>query len=74
MNIGERGQVTIPKVLRERFRLTPHTEVEFVVERGYLVLRRKADHPKKVDFSKWIGSLEGDPKDVDEFIEEIRGR
>lgn len=32
MRITEKGQVTIPVDLRERFGLLPHTEVEFVVE------------------------------------------
>ncbi|MGH9356324.1 MAG: AbrB/MazE/SpoVT family DNA-binding domain-containing protein [Terriglobia bacterium] len=31
MKIGERGQVTIPKEIRERFGLKPETEVEFQV-------------------------------------------
>jgi len=31
MKIGERGQVTIPKDLQERFGLKPETEVEFEV-------------------------------------------
>jgi len=31
MRIGERGQVTIPKDIRDRFCLEPETEVEFRV-------------------------------------------
>jgi AbrB family looped-hinge helix DNA binding protein len=40
--IGERGQVVIPKPLRERFGLKPRTEVEFRVVRNQLVLHKKA--------------------------------
>jgi len=36
MRVGERGQVTIPKEIRERFGFGPDTEVEFVV-RGQAV-------------------------------------
>ena len=34
MRITAKGQVTIPQEIRERAGLLPHTEVEFVVERG----------------------------------------
>lgn len=32
MRITSKGQVTIPKELRDRCRLYPHTEVEFVLD------------------------------------------
>jgi AbrB family looped-hinge helix DNA binding protein len=32
LRITEKGQVTIPVEIRERFGLLPHTEVEFVVQ------------------------------------------
>lgn len=32
MRITEKGQVTIPAEIRERFGFLPHTEVDFVVE------------------------------------------
>ncbi|MEX2275041.1 MAG: AbrB/MazE/SpoVT family DNA-binding domain-containing protein [Actinomycetota bacterium] len=38
--ISEKGQVTVPKGLRERFGLRPGTEVEFVEEEGRIVLRK----------------------------------
>lgn len=43
MQISERGQVTIPQAMRERFGLLPHTEAEFTERDGQLVLRRKDD-------------------------------
>jgi len=39
MRIGERGQVTIPKEIRDRFSLGPETEVEFSVVHGSIVLK-----------------------------------
>ena len=42
MKVTERGQVTIPKDLRERFGFLPHTEVEFEVKGGALRLVRSA--------------------------------
>jgi AbrB family looped-hinge helix DNA binding protein len=40
MRITSKGQVTIPQEIRERFGLLPHTEVEFVVEGGAVVVRK----------------------------------
>ena len=34
MRITSKGQVTIPKAIREALGLLPHTEVEFVLEEG----------------------------------------
>lgn len=76
MKIGERGQVTIPKAIRERFGLSPETEVDFRILKDRIVLEKSA---RKSNFRKWKGrckkSLEetGTPS-VDEFIEAIRGR
>lgn len=42
MKVTERGQVTIPKDLRERFGFLPDTEVEFEVRDGALRLVRSA--------------------------------
>ena len=38
MRITERGQVTIPKHIRDRFGFVPNTEVEFVVREGKVEL------------------------------------
>ncbi|HLX38776.1 MAG TPA: AbrB/MazE/SpoVT family DNA-binding domain-containing protein [Candidatus Binataceae bacterium] len=35
--IAERGQVTIPKALRNRLGMTPGTVLEFSEERGHLI-------------------------------------
>ena len=76
MKIGERGQVTIPKDLRERFGLKPETEVEFHVVNNSILLRKK---PAKLNLSRWKGRCRRSFKElgyarVDEFIEDVRGR
>jgi AbrB family looped-hinge helix DNA binding protein len=38
MRVTERGQVTIPKDIRERFGFAPGTEVEFIVREGVVLL------------------------------------
>ena len=76
MKIGERGQVTIPKEIRERFGLRPETEVEFRVVNDAIILRKAA---KKLNLSKWKGRC-GNAfarlgySSVDKFIEDVRGR
>jgi len=76
MKIGERGQVTIPRKLRERFGLNPSTEVEFEVESNKLVLKKVG---KPIDLRRWIGKGNGGLKkmgyqNADDFIRDIRGR
>jgi AbrB family looped-hinge helix DNA binding protein len=76
MKIGDRGQVTIPKDIREQFRLGPDTEVEFSVVNGSIVLKKA---PRKLNLAKWKGRC-GDSfaklgySSVDKFIEDVRGR
>ena len=72
MRISERGQITIPKHLRERFGMNHNVEVEIApTEHGLLIKKRTAAlHP--VD--RVVGILDGADFDIDEYIEEIRGR
>ncbi len=41
MHITEKGQVTIPHHIREQFGLLPHTEVDFIVKDGDILLVKK---------------------------------
>ena len=72
MRIGERGQVTIPKTLREKYDLKPHDEVTFIESRGDLVLRKARAAAVQSGLRKWVGRLPM-PESVDEFIDDIRG-
>jgi AbrB family looped-hinge helix DNA binding protein len=76
MKIGERGQVTIPKDIRDRFGLGPETEVEFRVVHGSITLKKA---PKKLALGKWKGRCKDSLSElgyasVDRFIEAVRGR
>lgn len=44
--INQRGQITIPKELREKFNLKPGTEVLFDEVEGHLVIERGAVVPE----------------------------
>jgi antitoxin PrlF len=67
--VGERGQVTIPKHLRDRLGIQPGELVEFSQENDRLVLR-KADQMDRI--MSVYGTLKL-PRSVDELIEEMRG-
>ena len=71
MKVTERGQITIPKAIRDRFGLRPDMEVELVpTDNGVLIKKRsQAEHP--VD--QVLGVL-GRPSNTDRYIEEVRGR
>ncbi len=71
MRISERGQITIPKRFRDRFGMNKDVEVEITpTEHGLLIQKRSAaQHPVE----KISGILDG-AVDVDQYIEEIRGR
>lgn len=76
MKIGERGQVTIPKDIREKFGLGPDTEVEFQVVKGSILLKKA---PKKLNLRKWKGHAKASfaalgYSSVDKFIDDLRGR
>ena len=42
MKVTSKGQVTIPIEVRDMLEILPNSEVEFVVEGGQAVLRKKA--------------------------------
>ena len=71
MRISERGQVTIPKTLREQFGMNHNVEVEMIpTKRGLLIQKRTtAAHPVE----RVYGVL-GSGGSTDDLIEEIRGR
>lgn len=76
MRISERGQITIPKYLRERFGMNYNVEVDISPTKQGLLIRKRttAEHP--VDRVYGILGKDTLPEgvSVDEYIEEIRGR
>jgi AbrB family looped-hinge helix DNA binding protein len=71
--ISEKGQVTIPKKLRDQLGVRVGDELDFEVEQGRLVVVKVADRDP-VD-AVW-GTLPPDALEgmsVDEWIDEIRG-
>jgi AbrB family looped-hinge helix DNA binding protein len=67
--VAERGQVTIPKRLRERLGIRPGTVLEFREEAERLVAE-KAEIAGALD--RWFGSL-GRRHRTDDIIRTLRG-
>lgn len=72
MRVTTKGQVTVPKALRERFGITPETEVEFREQRGKLVLMKKAP---AATVARLRGRIKRLPvgRDVDDYLRHTRG-
>ena len=73
MKVGEKGQITIPKHLRDRFGLQKDSEVEVVAGEGGILVRKRTKGVHPVDRMYGIAKLKY-ADSVDEYIEEIRGR
>lgn len=67
--VAERGQVTIPKALRERLGIVPGTVLDFIEEQGRLIAK-KSETLDVVD--QVFGSL-GRGRNTDDVLQEIRG-
>ena len=73
MRISERGQVTIPKRLRDRFGMHKGVEVEITpTQHGLLIQKRSAAQHPVEKISGILDGVEG-VADVDRYIEEMRG-
>lgn len=70
--VTSKGQVTLPKDIRDALGIGPGSEVEFQLEEGRAVLRRRV---RKEALKRWEGYLKGKlpGKTVDETMEMLRG-
>jgi AbrB family looped-hinge helix DNA binding protein len=70
MRIDSRGRVTIPKVLREQFGLYPGAAVEFTSLPDRIEIRKK-----QIAIDEVVGTVKlRFGKNVDDYIEQVRGR
>lgn len=72
--IGEKGQVTIPKALRQSLGMFPGQEVEFEEIEGKLLLKRRS--PTRDPLQKLVGLAKGSlaaKASTDELLSEMRG-
>ena len=83
--VTSKGQVTLPKQIRDELGLVPGSEVEFEVGEGQVILRKKVSEEK---LARWQGYLRGklptgrlrpvdgetvDEGSVDKLMDELRG-
>ena len=71
MRISERGQITIPKKLRDSFGLHRNVEVEISPTVDGLLIQKRTAAKHPVDR---VSGILQDSFDIDAYIEEIRGR
>ncbi len=67
--VAERGQVTIPKRLRDRLGIGPGSVVDFEEDRGRLVLVKVVSNDP---VSRVLGCIQLD-QDTDTLVRELRG-
>jgi antitoxin PrlF len=67
--VAERGQVTIPKRLRDRLGIAPHTVVAFEEDAGRLILTKVVDRDP---VSRVMGCLRLG-RSTDAIMRELRG-
>ena len=67
--VAERGQVTIPKVLRERLGLEPGTVLDFKEEQGKLI----AVKTTSMDIADHLYGKLGSGRRTDDVIQALRG-
>ncbi len=71
MRISERGQITIPKKLRDQFGMNHNVEVEITPTRDGLLIHKRTAAQHRVERVYAILGREGN---TDDYLEEIRGR
>ncbi len=67
--VAERGQVTIPKALRDRLGITPKMVLDFREENGRLIVEKVVETDP---LTQVIGCLDLD-RPTDELLAELRG-
>ena len=78
MRVTEKGQVTIPKEIRDRLGIKPGSDVEFVVaEKGVMLIKTGDAADAFEDFDTWARSVQGvfdtNGKTADEYVDWLRG-
>jgi AbrB family looped-hinge helix DNA binding protein len=78
--VGERGQVVIPKAIRDNLGLNKHSAIEFELKGTTVVLKTKDDLTDfEAALKRYGGSLRKQflakgYKSVDQYVDEMRGR
>jgi antitoxin PrlF len=71
--VTSKGQVTVPKAVRERLGLKQGDRIEFVSESGHTLVRRA--RPSANPFAKFAGALDtfkGGKKEINTWLGDLR--
>ena len=70
--VTSKGQVTLPKEVRDALGIQPGSQVSFEVQAGRAILRKR---PPEAAFRRWRGHLRGKipEQTTDEIMRELRG-
>lgn len=69
--VTSKGQITLPKRLREALGIKPGDDVEFEKRSGEFVLTKKVKHSPFEVYRGFLKELKGSK--VDEILEKLRG-
>ncbi|MDI6890895.1 MAG: AbrB/MazE/SpoVT family DNA-binding domain-containing protein [Thermodesulfovibrionales bacterium] len=70
--VTSKGQITIPKEIREKLGIGPGEEICFEEKEGTIFIKKEV---KESPFNEWMGYLKRKKgRSPDEIVEELRGR
>lgn len=70
--VTSKGQITIPKAIREKLGISLGERIGFIEKRGVFMIRKPL---QKSPFDRWLGKLEHlKGAKSDKIIEDLRGR
>lgn len=70
VTLAERGQIVIPKEIRDELGIKPGTKLQIRVVDGRLLIEKKV----VLDLSRWVGKAIDDGLTTNEALTELRGR
>lgn len=79
MRVTEKGQVTIPKEIRDRLNIVPGSDVDFIsTDEGALLVKLGEPDDRKIrNFEEWAASVQGlldlEGMTTEDYMEWIRG-
>ncbi|MFN7091076.1 MAG: AbrB/MazE/SpoVT family DNA-binding domain-containing protein [Allorhizobium sp.] len=78
MRVTEKGQVTIPKEIRDRLDIKPGSDVDFVIaDTGVMLIKTGDATDAFKDFDAWAQSVQGtfdtNGMTADEYVDWLRG-
>ena len=70
VTLADRGQIVIPKVVRDAMGLKPGARLSVRIEGGRLLLEKRV----ALDLSRWVGKAVDDGLSTEQALAELRGR